>query len=526
MDDYIQSDFRGGQNLFDQDAVIADNEYGLAFNVRNRKTSLTPIKAALEDTTIPAGKKQGIYAFDRYILAFVNGHAYWKDVVLDTVWTKITGMFLDPNVNYIYCEVVPASKSNYEKRLISNTQIEGTPSNNPVNTTNIAINGTPAGLVVQDGVNQGWLIDSTATARRLQTYLEWTKDSREYVPIMKQMKYLNGILFGVSKEDNKTIYRSVSGRPLDFVVNITSDGNKGGDAETTAYAAGFDEITLLSSLDTGELLVGTNKNLFPIEFNYEKTIFAEPTFLNRRSIPVGVVNQFSFLSYLRDDDFSDYFFIDEDGMRYLRATKDRNEGRNSAFSLRIANALSEKQTVTAAVLFNDYGLFSVQTIYGNLIAVYDNKREQWVCFDQIGDVNPIKQFAVANQSSSPTLYAITGSKIYKLYKATTYLEAIVNLKAITFGRVNLKLENVTAILVGSASNGELSVTEVVDGIEKKEKTTPLDADLVDNVFVNFQQQSTQGWKISLKVAWQDSSELLMVAASYQAVTPQNPYKRQ
>jgi hypothetical protein len=524
--EYIQSNFQGGMNLFDQDISLGPNEYGLAFNIRNRKTSLESVKAALEDTTITAGKKQGIYAFDTYLLAFVAGRAYYRNVVTDSVWIQIENFHLDPDVDYIYCEVVPASKMNYERKLAETSQIEGSSSNNPINKTSLIINGTPAGLVVQDGKNQPWLISSAAIATRLKNYDEWTLADREYVPKMKQMKYINGILFGVAP-DGKTIYRSVSGRPLDFVVNIKQNGDKGGDAETTAYSVGSDAIALLSALDTGELLVGTSKNLFPIEFNYEKTIFAEPTFLNRRSIPVGVVNQFSFISYIRDDDIPDYFFIDTDGMRYLRATKDRNEGRNSAFSLRIQSALSEKQTITAATVFNDFSYFSLSTIYGNLIAVYDNKREQWVCFDQIGDVNAVKMFAVADQSNSPTLYAITDAKLYKLQKSDDYLEASVRTKAMTNGRSNLRLEDVTTVFSGSTiATDKAYITEVVDGVDRAELSKTLTSDLIDNFYFNFQNQSKQGWKVGLKIRWSEGSELLLIGAGYSPITPQNPWRSQ
>jgi hypothetical protein len=105
-----------------------------------------------------------------------------------------------PTVDRVYAQAVPASTFNYQRKLNDATKIEGNTANQVVSTQNIQINGTAAGLVVQDGVNQGWIILPDATARRLQRYSQWTTTNREYVPIMKQMAYINGILFGVAPD--------------------------------------------------------------------------------------------------------------------------------------------------------------------------------------------------------------------------------------------------------------------------------------------------------------------------------------
>src|ERR1044071_7680228 len=107
------------------------------------------------------------------------------------------------------------------------------------------------------------------------------------------MAYLNGILFIVSP-DRKRLYRSVSGRPLDFVVNVTQSGDKGGNAETVSYAVSQEDITCLTPLNSGELFVGTIDGCFPLQLNYDSTIFQEPTFINKDGLSAGVINQWSF----------------------------------------------------------------------------------------------------------------------------------------------------------------------------------------------------------------------------------------
>lgn len=509
----IQSDFRGGMNLFDNDVSIGDNEYALAYNVRNRKTSLDPIKKPTLDEDIPAGKKQGIYAFDKYVLAFVNGEAYYKNILTSSDWTKVTSLMLSPTVDYIYTQAVPASTFNFQRKLKSADSILG----DSMQASNVFNTTFAAGLVVQDGVNQPWFILPDATASKLLTYDEWgypRATNKSYVPIMKQMCYANGILFGISP-DGKTILRSVSGRPLDFVINVQVDGWKGGDAYTTGYAVGFDETTCLDILSTGEILVGTNKQLRFLELNYTNTIFAEPTFLNRKGMAAGIVNQFSFLKYINNDGTASYYFVDLDGIRYFgaNAIPGQNEGRNSTFTSFIANALSSKQVITASIVFQDYSIFSIKTIYNddNLLAIYDNLRQKWVCLDSLA-IGSIKQFAVADQSDNPVLYAITDTDIYTLYTSDLFEEATVYLKSITTGSASYQLRrsNLRTVFQDSNIVGTVSAREYVNGYENKRVEENLRVLKSDNILFNFSMLSSQCWKSQIKLNWDNGARLLLV----------------
>jgi len=79
-----------------------------------------------------------------------------------------------------------------------------------------------------------------------------TEDRREYVPVGKQMLWHDGILYVVSP-NGKQIFRSVTGRPLDFMVNITPSGDKDpleavGGASSVSHSVDFEPITSINRL--------------------------------------------------------------------------------------------------------------------------------------------------------------------------------------------------------------------------------------------------------------------------------------
>jgi hypothetical protein len=526
----IQSDFTGGLNIFNDSAKLADNEYGKALNIRNRENALQTIKEPLLDSSAPSGKKQGIYGFDKYIILFSKGKGYYKDITIDSPWTQIGGLLMDPTCDYIYVAAVPASTLNYNRKLIVQTQVSGN-ANNPAIAleSGLQINGTPGGLVVQDGINQPWVIFPDGTARVIQNYAQWNKATnlREYVPIGKQMAFVNGILF-VMGQDGKTIYRSVSGRPLDFVVNVDVNGNKGGDATTTSYAASFNEATYIGGLATGELLVSTNKISYAIEFDYNNTIFDEPRFLNRKPYDSGIVNQFSFVGFLRDDGSPQYYFIDLDGIRTF-TTGNQNEGRNSAFARNVNKGLVKRQTVTAATIFDNYSIFSVKTTYNddrNFIAVFDNLTLTWICFDDYS-VGTIKQFAVADQTDNPVLYAITEDNVYKVFGGENNLLADVYFKSNTSGSCStqIKLDNIYCCFTDGTIAGTVSATDICNGIENKTLYQTLSGIPVENQKFNFQGLSKQSFKVQPRIRWQNDSKLLLLETSLTAQTQSTPIQQ-
>ncbi len=521
--EYVQSDFSGGMNIFGSEVKIADNEYGLASNIRIRTNDLICAKEPVEDEQAPDGLMQGLYAFDVYLLLFCRGAAFYKDVTdPNSEWTQINNFAMSTTAPRIYVEAVPASTLNFERKLQEGDRADGSSSE-----TNLDVNpqirqsSSLSGLVCQDGgTTQPFIIFPDATAAQLKPYEQWTKTLREYVPKGKQMKYMNGILFIVAP-DGKTIYRSVSGRPLDFVVNVKADGDKGGNADTTSYNIGYNAVTCLSSLNSGELFVGTSETCHPVEFNYDRTIFAEPTFFNRRSFSAGVVNQFSFIDIL-----SDYTFIDIDGVRSFNAVQQQqSEGRNAIFSSRISKAfegIKQADLTSAAFVFDNYSFFAVNTVYGYRVAVYDNNRLVWVALDDLGLANPIKQFAAAKQSTDPTLYGITEDKVYRLYKSDEELQGDVRFKGFTAGTAaaKVKLQNVYVTFDGGVTSGLATIDQLVNNgttAPSITRTVPLDG-TSEPVRFNFQSQGKEGWKVQPRLRWQNEASIPSISVYADIIT--------
>jgi hypothetical protein len=523
----VQRSFAGGMNYYLEDTQLQENEYHLGFNLRVRLGSAKCAQGSAELTTAPSGKKQGIYGFDVYLIMFVDGLAYYK-IEGSSTWNLIADFVLSATVDRIYAQLVPVSNRNLERRLAQPLDASGTALDNKLNINGaISISGTIAGLVCQDGINQPWIIKADATARRISTYANWSLISREYVPIGTLMAYLNGILF-VLAPNGVDIYRSVSGRPLDFVVNITTAGLKGGDASTVAYNVGYDAVTCLMSLNSGELLVGTAKNCFPVTLNYNDLIFGEPTFSNVSAFAVGVINQFSVAELL-----GDYAFISFNGMRSFNAIRQiKSEGKNSIFSLNVSSLFEnivQNLVETSSFVFDNYAFFSVNTVFGSAILVYDTLSNTWVSVDFV-DGLPIKQFASTTTMTEIKLYGIgSDDKVYELYSMDVgQLTATIFSRAITAESPNSELQTKAfrAVFVDNDTDGVSvicteyanqqrgeSITETLNN-QQGGITYPVtypalfdNAHAVDFIRFDYGGLGNVGWKVACTLTWTSAARL-------------------
>jgi len=404
-------------DLLSSDNKIADTDYQWMINARQRFGVVEPIKKHKDLTqSLPAGVKQGIYAIGNVLLAFVSGKAYLQQDG-QTSWAQVANFQMSADAVQYWTQSVPASSFNFVRKAATNIQ-------SPITvTTDFKVSGTPSCIVVQDGVSQPWLIiydtiNQVYTSRAAKTFSDWSNTSgnlndREYVPIGKQMMYMNQTLFIVSP-DGKSVYRSITGRPLDFMINVDTDGNKAtsealGGAATVSFAMDFDFITCIQPVNIQDSFVyGTARNTRLVTADYTNTIFGEPTFKSSPPLTVGIVNQYSFVDIL-----GDYACIDFDGVKSFNAVQNQKfRGRNSIFSLMISklvklNANKKiKQRNPICINFNDYCLFNLDTRYGNLLAVYDTLSSNWVSFD-ITELSQIKQFAIVETLTESKLYAIT-----------------------------------------------------------------------------------------------------------------------
>jgi hypothetical protein len=408
---------------------------------------------------------QAVYAVGDFLIIVQRGAARFKHRLATTwvtLWDSTTSngvvihsvtnpsLLLDTNADYIYMQAVPGSTMNIHREAADAADSSGEVILDYVKTGWVK---TVAGLIVQDGVNQPNLIifsssalGATATSRKCKNYAEWDATTREYVPIGKQMMFFGGKLYVVGA-DGKVIYHSVSGRPLDFVIAIDNAGAKVdsseaiGGAPATSYSVSYEAITCIAPLNTESFFVSTRTSSYAIAPNYTRLLFGEPMFAKYYLFGASVINQFSFVDVL-----GDFAFIDAEGMRSFNAVQQlRNEGRNSAFSLKVAKLFEGVvQTQGAAISFDNYTFFSVETIYGYGVLVFDGTLRKFVSLDlfKLDDdttTAPIMQFSKIDTNTTHEIYGITtAGELLRLYSGAKYSDSFVQTRAFQTGDIRVE----------------------------------------------------------------------------------------
>jgi len=476
---FVQKTFNGGMDTISPDTQVGETAYVGLVNARVRFGTIEPIKKHVLIDDPLALNKQAIVGIGDVIIVFVHGLAYWRKEGT-TKWTQVPNFLMSTVAEKLWTCIVPDSYQNFGRKSIKeqhsdiNLQLD------------FKISGTYAGVVVQDGYNQPMIITYNASltlleARKLGTFNSWqnvasvgTTVNREYVPIGRQMLYLSGVLYIVSK-DKKAIMRSITGRPLDFMINVDSNGYKRaheslGGAMSMSFAFDFDEITCIAAADVPlSFMVATRHNLRIITADTTNTIYGEPTFYVSSLIESGIVNQDSILELTGLGDFA---FIDfESVISYNAVQQLKFNGRNSIFSLNLAKALKDiKQRDPCCIVFDNYALFNLKTLYGYLVAVYDLMLQKWVSWD-ITEITRIKQFAIVETTDSSYLYCITyDDKIWKMYADPTETYAaqmrtrsFVNDETI----IEHKSQNIRLMFNGGTTEGTVALMEYVDELESE-----------------------------------------------------------
>jgi hypothetical protein len=486
---FVQNSFQGGVDTVSLETQIADDAYQLVINGRNRFSAIEPIYKHREITNRPAGLLQGTHGVGNVLIIFVAGKAYYQEDGKEG-WIQVPNFLMSRTASEYWTETVPASYMNFVRKLDVNRNIKA----GLAVTTDFKVSGTPAAIVVQDGTNQPWLImydsvNQVFTSRRAKRYDEWKNEStnaddREYVPRGKQMMYLNGILFIVST-DTKRCYRSVTGRPLDFVIAVDINGNKlsaesQGGAEALSFAFDYDFITCLRPANIpNSFIYGTAHNVRIITMDFQNTIYDEPRFYVSAQIEAGICNQFSLIEVN-----GDYTFIDREGIISFNAVEQlQTNGRNSIFSLQIAKQLStvKKQRNPICFKFSNYAIFNVDTAMGNVMAVYDTLLNKWTSFD-ITDVTSIKRVAIVETTTETKLYVVTRhNELFELFgdrDKNVYLCQVMTRGHIP---INAETEHKTEIFrtlfEDAAEDGNALVTELVDGEISQQKEQPLNSSI-------------------------------------------------
>jgi hypothetical protein len=569
--DYSQQSFVGGMNMSVDDTRLGEDEYKFAKNIRNRFGTLEGIKN-VNDISSDIGAFtsnppiQAIYSIGEFVFLFFNGGCkYRKPLNPDSTWVVLCpGGTMDRSAE-IFVQAVPASTQNF---LRKETNVAG--ASLELDMEN-AVQRTVAAIIVQDGINQPKIIEITggkATDRVSKNYAEWidgTYTSREYIPIGKQMAFFNNKLFVVST-DGTEIYHSVSGRPMDFVVAITTDGHKINSDETiggapaTSYTVGYNVITALSVLNNEALFVSTVGGSYGVSLDYTLTVFAEPMFKKQYLFTANSINQHSFVDLL-----GDFAFIDPEGLRSFNAVmQSKNEGRNSIFSLKVARLFKgvvQETKKCAAIVFDDYALFACNTIFGHGILIFDTLTKQFVSFDQLTDdsnsnIGPVINFAKVETNNKRELFAITHGtttssgepayKCVKLFEGSNYATAYVETRAFCTNdtRVEQKPQELRLLFSKVQSASSVTATQRVNdettpdtsaGSQAKTlaaQVTPITFPVtlatvwsgpkqIQNLLYNFQ-GGQQGWKVSYALKWTNGINLSNIQLQTRDITPMNP----
>lgn len=413
---FLQQSFQGGYNRLLDTTRIQRNEYPFLQNGRNRFDVIETIKKPLDITsTLPDGNFQGLYAAGNFTLVFIDGRAYYRNYAVSGQFVAVADLALSPDVDKIYVELVPASTINLVRKNSSDTDVSA----------GILYSGStatsPSAVVVQDGINQPWIIQPNGIARITKKYTEWTPAAPEYVPIGKQMLHHDGILYIVSP-DGTQIYRSVTGRPLDFMIKIDKDGNalseESGKADTISHKVSFDAITAIRWINTptGAFFVSTSYNSYLVTPLYDNLIFGEPRFKNTLLFNTGAQNQFCLVDVLGDTALIDFTGVKS----FNAAAQITGEGKNSPFSANVAHLFKDvQQSEPSCIEFDNYALFAVNTVYGQRVLVYDALSGRYVGLDNYTIEGTILQFASVKTNTERKLLAYTSAnKLYELFGGT------------------------------------------------------------------------------------------------------------
>lgn len=405
MATFNQFSFVGGLDTQLDAAKLPVDRYSLLLNGRISRNTIKPIRDNLR-MDAPSGTFQGLYAVGDLLILLSSGILYYRNVVTGTPWqSPMTWISMSTTAPVIDATLVPLSYNQFT--------YSGTP-DNLLPAFNASMVKTPKGLLLTDGINQPRIVFPDASWRVLGTYASWTVNNPEYVPIGSK-PVLSGSKLYMVAPNGIDIYHSVTGRPLDFVVNRDVTGNKGGDADSISKTIDFNPITSLVPGQDGGLVVCTLYSTYAVSLDYDNTLFAEPKLVDSFAFPTGAVSSRAWA-----DISGDIAFISQAGIQAFNYTAQvKRESNNYPLGARIASLLVLPQTQATATNFQQYALFAVNTIYGYGILVYDTTLQAFVSLD-LG-CGQVTFFATVKSNGVERLFFINSSnELYEAYASSSF----------------------------------------------------------------------------------------------------------
>lgn len=495
-------------NMFLDPIKRSEGDYIYLSNGRSRFNIIRPIKKSKLFTT-KFNNIQGISYLGNYLIIIADGEVYFKDITIDSEQlykiTRDSDITIDKNSTLWLCQV-PSSTINYTRKIDENGNVIFDKYSSP----------SEMGIIVQDGVNQPLIITPNFHIRKINNYNQWTQDNREYVPIGRQMIFSNGILYIVSP-DKKRIYHSVSGRPLDFMVVIDSDGNKlsdekSGNADAVSFQVDLDDVTNISNINNnyGGFFLSTARTSYIVIPNTSIILFGEPTYGFKKLFDVGCINYKSIIDILGDT-----VFIETNGIRSFNAIFNSTQaGNNSIFSRSIARLLDgiiQSDDIACVGVYEDYALFSLKTVNGNAIAVYDMLMQSFSSVDYLSIDGNIKYFLYHPYTQRLLFYTDTGY-IYE-YSSTNDTEY--EQCEFTAGQFSTGEGRVThkaiyfKLLVSGNEAGIIKYIVTVDGKDLKEHYAYVNPSIENNVILHIP-DGIAGWRTAITIKWSFNMSLSAV----------------
>ena len=360
--------------------------YGL--NTRIRKQAIEPAFRHIKKDS-PNGLHQCVFSNNNSLMLSVAGQLY--RVKLDTDVCVPTGGsgIIDATVNRVYHQAVPA------------------PTNWLVNSSFTPdVKDVEECVVLQDGTSRPTLVFSDFSHRPAKAFSQWTYEAPEYVPIGTFMALSGNKLFIVN---GGKIYHSVSGRYLDFLLNIDNDGNPVGDADTTNLAVTAGNLTALWPAQGGGLLAFNRSNGYTLAPVYElPTIFGEPQYVPGDLFPVGAVNDLAF-AFVNGETL----IISPAGiMQFNQIVQQQRASNNNPYGAKVLDYLIRPVSQAAACTADDYTFIAVDTIFGPAVLVHDNIVNAFAGFDLTAGM--VKEFATIEDAGLTRVFYITNAGLYEI----------------------------------------------------------------------------------------------------------------
>lgn len=389
-----QDNFSGGMSAMLDATKTPHNQYRAALNVRIRRNAIEPAYRHQRIQT-PAYLHQAVFSVDDMLVLMIKGTLYRLTDDNEVRPVKVTG--LSETADRIYHATVPAPTNYFVMKPPGTRQYVST------------VSTTPLVAVLQDGLNQPRLFSSSLrSVWTAKTYGEWTFDAPEYVPIGKQMAFTGTKLF-IASPDGLKVFQSVSGRPLDFVLNFDDTGTQQGDAASTSLSVATAPLTALLPSQEGGFVASTLYKTYVAQPIDGIEIFGEVYLRPSELFPIGAVSQWSYTTVKGET-----VFVAPAGIQMFNQTQQlKRESNNSPMGWPILSYLQRPVSTAACVTVDDYSFFAVQTVFGPGIIVYDNVLECFVGIDITDSL--VKEFALLQKAGVTRLFYITeGDELYEI----------------------------------------------------------------------------------------------------------------